>query len=88
MRLGTFTHVLKEIVENKEVGGVQGWFWGGGKCMVHGWSRGFCIGRSRGPNCFLWHVTVESNWLGMVSCVFLLGYFLMSVKRTWQMRYC
>jgi hypothetical protein len=43
MGLGAFTHVLKEIIENKEVGGAQGWFWGGGKCLAHSGSRGFCI---------------------------------------------
>ncbi len=40
---GTFAQVLKEIVENKEVGGAQTWFrwcWEG---KTHAGSQGFCI---------------------------------------------
>ncbi len=43
--LGTFTHILEEIVEDKEVGGAQTWLrwcWEG---KAHSGNRGFCIGR-------------------------------------------
>ncbi len=43
VHLGTFAQVLKEIVEDKKVGGAQTWFrwcWEG---KAHSGSRGFCI---------------------------------------------
>ncbi len=43
--LGTFAQILKEIVEDKEVGGVQTWFWWSWGGKAHSGSRGFCIGR-------------------------------------------
>ncbi len=43
--LGTFAHILKEIVEDKEVGCAKtwlGWSWGG---KAQSGRRGFCIRR-------------------------------------------
>ncbi len=45
MGLGTFAHILKKIVENKEVGGAQTWHRWSWKGKARSASQGFCIGR-------------------------------------------
>ena len=47
MCLGTFAHILEQIVENKEVGGAQTRIGRFGEGKVHGSSGGFQVGRGR-----------------------------------------